>query len=534
MPKVPLYEQQVERKIGAVPTPVSARPPEAAFGEQVGQAKAQFGKTLENVGTVLAQHVIRMAEQKQEQEVLDLQNKAQTDIQNTLYDQTKDDNGKPNGFLLREMNQADGSVPEFDQVAMKLKKQYVDSVKTPYQQELMGKTLDAHLTATREQIIRHEVTQKDAAYKQTVKTNMESTVAAAAGVADPRDLTPILATAQANYSAAAIRLGIDAKTIDLNNKSYAGQIIKSAVMGNLEVDPKTSAKLLTTFKDAMHPSDFAELQKTVDGKMIHERQLSLWSVARNFRLADGSMDIGRVEKLAYSQPVPAEQKAQLFSFLHSMSAVEDSITKDRKAAIERDFTNKAIEDVNNKIPFEQAVTHVTDYPGDAVETQKRLSTLVELYTGSSNPFDKWLEHQSAEQKLAWEEIQSAADQFKSKKMIDVNGVKRSQKDVFLTEMKTATMGKTADQMHKILKEKLADRPSGHWYVPDDPAWLIDANTRSQNSDLKSKYSPELIAGARAQLNALGQPQTPMNIEKVILTAAALNKKQKKSGATASW
>ena len=92
-----------------VPTPPLIRPPEQAFGGGVAAATEEMGKTAQGAGQEIFERILEYRQREDEQRVLDLHTQAQTAIQNALLNPELDENQRPKGMLLRQLNQAKGA-----------------------------------------------------------------------------------------------------------------------------------------------------------------------------------------------------------------------------------------------------------------------------------------------------------------------------------------------------------------------------------------------------------------------------------------
>lgn len=530
MPRVPTLTPQVQIQAPNVPAPQIARPPEEAFGGGVARAAQGLASQAEKSATVFANHLIDLQQKEDERNALELQNRFQIELQDTLTNAEPDETGIAKGFLSRQLNQANGSVMQYDETARQIKRKYMEQPVAPFLRDKFSETLNAHLTAGREQVVRHEASQRDASAKQALKTNMDATVAAAAAVRSPEDLAPLVASATRNYASMAIRIGLDPATVDLNSKVYAGLITKSAIDGVIETDPRQAQNILDGMKGSITPSDAAALQKMVDGKVIHEESLRVWNTVSGMRLGDGNSDIAAMERYVYKLPVSAEKRDQIFSYVKSKAAVEDAIRKDQIAANDRAFANEVIQGFGKGLTYDDANIIAVRYGRDANDIATKQNEIKELYTGSVQPFDTWINKQPEEVQGAWAYAVETVKGKYGTKTGRIEGYPNKVKlaDAAISELKQQAIGKSATEIRDIVNEKMSKvvvSPGWFWDTTE-VGWKVDAGTRSlyaaELAQLEKTYGATVVSQARQAIikhnlrpNAPQIPLVPDNIKAII-------------------
>jgi len=267
--KVPTYERKVDTVVPSLSGPSRLRPPDEAFGGDSGRALQNFGA----VGEKIAQHITRIAYEKQDMEVLNRETAFRQDWQNRLYNKNeetvKDTNGqdiqRPRGYLVRELGHADGVTKEADITFQDVKKQYLDGL-SQYQYNKLAPALDTYYSSVRNGLVSHEAEQ----YRQNLKNSIESNITQktndAATIRDGKSLG--FAIDDAVNSAIPYSSRFDKATREVNNEEIAKKIIESSTIstlkntGNLEA----SQGLLDSVKDKISQTGYDELKsKLVKG-----------------------------------------------------------------------------------------------------------------------------------------------------------------------------------------------------------------------------------------------------------------------------
>jgi hypothetical protein len=329
MPRVPLAEPQVAFRAGSAPAPVSAAPPAAAFGVEVGQANERLGQTVGAVGKNLADHFVAMQEKADVQHVLDVQNQFLIDHQNTMNDPTPDPKtGIPKGYLARNLDQAKDSTLQYDQVAPALKQKYMAMVKGTNEEQQMSAILDAHITNGREQVIKNEAAQRDAAFTTQFNATIETNIQNSASLDDPKLLLNAIRATQATAIGAFKHLGnMDDNVIAAANRNLAGKMVKAAVEAQLEQNPLQAKLILDTLRDQIPPTYAADISKMIQGKLIDERKAGVWSAVNGHLLSTGEVDLAYAQKYIDTLKVSQEDKDKFFTYVHVHASIADQELK---------------------------------------------------------------------------------------------------------------------------------------------------------------------------------------------------------------
>lgn len=529
MPKVPTLSPEITPvQAPRVAEPVTLRPPAEAFGAGVQEARAASGDAAIKAGQMIGNRIIEHQQRDDENDVLQKQTQFQADLQNTLINPETDTNDVPKGLLNRQLGQTKGATVEYDQTAQQLKAKYLDSVNGPDQKEMMAKILDNHLINAREQVIRHEADQRDKDFRGTLDTSIKINVQNAASLSDPASVTRAIQAAQISATSGFKHLGLTAADAAAANRNLAGQMVQSAVSGVLEQDPKAAQAILAAHKDVIPATTVAELQKTIDGKLLYNRIQDVTAVAQNFRMADGMIDRSKVDAYVKTLKLPPEQEYQLTSHVEHLANIDYSEQMKRHQDAERSLMNDAVSAQSKGVPYNEALKLSTQYGWDPTSTANMQAQISKLYENPQDKFDYWINKQPQEAISAWSDVQNEIkNKFPKGQMIEINGQKRDKSEVFTQEMKNDLMGKTADQMRDIAKakmEKVAVGPASFLGIPlpwnsTEVGAFQDAKTKADlsaaNIVLERSYGAGKVNMARAKLAKEGKAVTPSNLNKLL-------------------
>lgn len=520
MPRVPTLEPRVQIKTPNIPAPQIARPPEEAFGAGVAAATGKLGEQVTQLNNVLAKQMIEMEKRESEKNALDIQTQFQTELQNTLTNPEADENGTPKGFLNRQLSQANGSAIQFDQISQKIAQKYAGMPVSPDLQNKMNETLKSHLSVAREQVIRHEASQRDAAAKTSLNTYIEQSISSAAGVVDPIDLAPLVDATQANAGSMMARLGYDKATVELSSKNLAGNMVKSAVAGVLETDPTKAKNILERMKDRIFPLTYAELSKTIEGKFIHDQSAAAWNAVSGMRLSDGNIDLASAQRYVDKLPYPQERKDQILSYVHTHASIANTELKQQQEAIKRSYTDQLVTDFG-KVPIDVAFARAVETglpPTMIAELQNEATT---LYQNPQQRFDTWLSKQpNAVQGAVESSRQAIEGAYPTTRFGMVSETKVNVRKAAMTELEQQWIGKTPAQIRQITADALSKVVTGKWlwFNTTETSWKMTATNRAAE-DMRmgqlEKDNPNLFAKARAKIVRDNAPLVYDNIKAVM-------------------
>ncbi len=301
--KVPLYERQTSRVTPEVSRSYQLRPPEGAFGTEMAEATERLGETGSKIANAIMQ---RAAERKKElmaKQVLEQDTAFRQELQNVLYNDQADKNGKPLGFLSRKLDQVQNITPEFDQTYGSMKERYLNNVALPEQKDTLSKMLDQTYLSARDNIIRHERQQMDESIQKSFNSNIDIQVNDAAQLQDGPSVIRAIDSAVSTQDALSRINGYDEKTAEVERIKVRGKIAKSAFSTAMEENNLIKAQSIYNAVKGKIPAEIA-------GKMKEEVDSGIpYRIAVSDAFLDPITTRKKLEMNAYAIKDPVKRKA---------------------------------------------------------------------------------------------------------------------------------------------------------------------------------------------------------------------------------
>ncbi len=317
--KVPIYGSRTNRITPTVSIPQELRPPEAAFGGGVAEALQNLGETGQKIAGLMVQ---RAQERQKELMVRDNLNKdtafGQT-MMEVQYSDELDDNGRPKGLLNRKLESAHGISTEFNQTYYKMRKQLLDGVKDPEQQDALSRMLDSRFESIQNRVVNHERQQTDESIKVAHESSQALQENDAAQLRDGPSLINAIGKAVVFNNDYNRFMGYDPDTAKVKNGEAATKIVKSAVLSTFNTNGFLPAqRLLNDVQDRIPKPAFDDLSKQIeiDAKQTTER------VRFQAMVAQDQTESGLIDKYFQGQLTRDEVKQ-----LHFNRQISDSFAK---------------------------------------------------------------------------------------------------------------------------------------------------------------------------------------------------------------
>jgi len=370
--RVPEYTRKVETVVPNLSTPRLLRPPEEAFGVDSARALQNLG----NVGQKIASLMVQRAQERQKElMVRDNLNKDTAFGQIMLdcqYSNDLDDNGRPKGLLNRKLEQAHGITQEFNQTYSKLRKQLLDGVKDPGQQNGLAEMLDSRFESIQSRVANHERQQTDESIKVAHESNQALQENDAAQLRDGTSLINAIGKAVVINDDYNRFMGYDENTAQVKNGEVATKIAKSAVISTLNTNGLLPAqRLLNDVKDRIPKSAFDDLSKQIeiDAKQTTERARFQAMVAQDQtesglidKYFKGELSRDEVKQLHFNNKISdgfAKTMINNLNSLERINAKTNSKTFNKIAEDILDSSNKP-EDIRNNLLAKNAVGELSD------------------------------------------------------------------------------------------------------------------------------------------------------------------------------
>lgn len=324
--KVPTYQTQVpietaRTQAPRMPTISMPRTVPGAFGVDVGAAYERLG----DVGLKIAEHLQKMALEKQDREVLRRETASRKNWQNRLMDMEEETvmvDGKevtrPKGWLLRQGILAEGVTQEFDKAFQERRNQDLAGL-SQYQVDKLGPALDNYHLSIRNKLITHEANEWDAATKKETESNLEQKVLDASMIRDEEQLGT--AIDDAIKAAEPYYRKYDEVTRKVLNEKIASNMVEAATISTLQNtgDLILPQGLLDSAKDKIAQSTYndikSKLAKGYKSMVTESERIRLINrVNSRFdyiaKIADGTLDWANsaeiIRQVAATDPKLAE------------------------------------------------------------------------------------------------------------------------------------------------------------------------------------------------------------------------------------
>jgi hypothetical protein len=259
--RVPTYEKQTSRITPTVSTPQELRPPAAAFGTEMAEATTRLGETGMKIASAIMQRAAERRKELMAKQVFEQDTLFRQEMQNVLYNDQVDKNGKPLGFLSRKLDQTQNITPEFDQAYSNIKKKYLNNVAAPEQKDALARMLDSTYLSHRDNIIRHERNQIDQSIQNSFKSNLDIQVNDAAQLQDGPSVIRAIDAAIVTQDTLSKINGYDEKTAEAQRIDVRGKVAKTAFSSAMAENNLIKAQSIYNAVKGKIPAEIAEKMK---------------------------------------------------------------------------------------------------------------------------------------------------------------------------------------------------------------------------------------------------------------------------------
>lgn len=354
--KVPVYE---EGQGGIATARVSAprvsgagapRIPVDAFGGEVGGAIEKLGEA----GKALSGHLLQIAFEEQDKEVLKRETAFRQDLQNRLSDPATEtievgDQSieRPRGLLNRPLGQAKGITQEFDSTYYnQTRPQYLKGL-TTYQHAKLAPAIDAYFSSTRNSVISHEGQQLDEDFKNSVKANLEQKISDATLISTPGGLSA--AIDDAVQSSARYNSRYDKATQKLLDEDTASKIAKASTISVIDNtgDYRMAKSMLDAVKDKIPAAAYSEINTEISKRAIDISIAADMSTSQEDSLVMAELQKGKkgiFYFLPESERIKAVKESQQRIYYNAQTQKReiDKVAESRSDAIIKGFMDNTI------------------------------------------------------------------------------------------------------------------------------------------------------------------------------------------------
>ena len=290
--KVPILERQVQENPALLPTlQVSGAVP-GAFGENVAIATKELGKSIGDLGTVIAQHALKQQDFANKAKNYELEKKLDTDFTNKLtsteeetYEVVdasgkKTPNTRPAGILNQTGYMANEASLRWNQYAIPKIDEYASQIKSPEYQLQFKENAYTQYRTHYNTIISHEQQQMTQANKDTIDAKLQ-TNANLFPAASPEDKTKIITDAHATIAAGYNRGLYTYEQAQKKIEDFNGPIVKTDIYNDNSTQ-ETQSKVLAELKKGDKGS-YVFLSQDERLKMIEDSQRRIFQNNQTYK-----------------------------------------------------------------------------------------------------------------------------------------------------------------------------------------------------------------------------------------------------------
>jgi len=300
--RVPVYQQQTQRITPTVSTPQPLRPPPGAFGTDVAEATTRLGETGMKIASLIMQRAEERRKELMAKQVFEQDTLFRQEMQNVLYNDQADKNGKPLGFLSRKLDQAQNITPEFDLAYSNLRKKYLNNVAAPEQKDALSQRLDSTYLSHRDNIIRYERNEIDKSIQNSFKSNLDIQINDAAQLQDGPSVIRAIDAAIVTQDTLSKINGYDEKTAEAQRIDVRGKVAKSAFSSAMTENNLIKAQSIYNVVKGNIPAEISE-------KMKEEIESGIpYRIAIQDAFLDPISTREKLEKNAYDIKDPVKRK----------------------------------------------------------------------------------------------------------------------------------------------------------------------------------------------------------------------------------
>jgi hypothetical protein len=393
MPKVPISENRIQaRSVNVEAVKVGALSQDVV-GNNVFQAMQGANEVISKIGQSAIDYGVREQEKENQKMILNKANEAIREIDNLAYDSSQDDTGIPKGLLNRKLGQVkDDLTNEYDigvnDVLMKYGADLDEDSRTKLSANIM-----AHAKGLRDNVIRHQVKEKDADYENSFQSNLKLQIGSAANAINPEALNEIVDGIGFSIETSLKAKGMDPASIQIAKQEGIDKAIGNNISSKLEVDPATAKAILLDNESKVSPEFFQKTLQTIDGKIFEVKRSGIYNdVFSKMKLSNGEPDLVRIEKAIKSsgQFKSEAEREQMFSYAKA-KAMEDNQNRMR---YERDnldrYQNEIIGLKKQGGTLDDALKIVGKYGGDNLDKKEKEDIAKKLFTDPSAKSDPFL------------------------------------------------------------------------------------------------------------------------------------------------
>lgn len=269
MVKIQDYSQQITPGVANTPELPS---PNLGVGlqavKEIGNANISLGETFQNLGERLSKHAQEQQKLKNDAWIASTDTTFRLGLQDKLFNEgqeTLNINGqdvtRPAGILNRKLDQASGSLDEFDNYYKTQRSQYVSQIKDADMAIKLGEKLDSNYVSARELVIKNEAKQGRDTLVNSQVSNAKQQIHDAAAITDTEGLLKAVDNLGRTSSQISQIKGEDPTTAEKFRLEQNGSLVASTITSvlNSTGDLAKAQEILDSVQEHIEPDRYDKL-----------------------------------------------------------------------------------------------------------------------------------------------------------------------------------------------------------------------------------------------------------------------------------
>lgn len=394
--KVPVYQNRVSVQTPQVSFIQTPSAPRQAFGEQIGKEIARTGEIIQDMGTKLGSHLLKLHEEKVAARVADLDTSFRKDINDKLInpeEETINVNGqdvtRPKGIMVRSLNQTEGAYQEFSDFYASKRDEYLGMVDDKKGRQALAQKLDGQFLTYQMQVRGHEATQIRKARIDSQASNLAAQVKDAAGIIDSRSLENAIINVAETQDNINSLTGVDEVTGHLNKSRAIGEVVENSVISTVyrTGDLELAHALLDKAKDYITPGKYQELLMSSQDAHEKYKKYALKAFEDNQDKNESQLILDMANKnVSVLTPAEVIQKVQSGDISNEFGNAYIRVLKspkhiDPKKSIERSgFTEyaKQLFSANDRDSAKSAIVNMLNGASEGKLNEEQLAVLLKV------------------------------------------------------------------------------------------------------------------------------------------------------------
>lgn len=293
MPRIPVYEKQVNPASQSVARVNVSGPEENAFGGGLGRAVYGLGRSMQEVTQQEGESLLRERKEELAKNTAKTYLAYEKEMKEALYGKV-DESGAvlEEGLLNRTLGKAKGVTAQYAQVSEKLRQKYLSSASNEYEARWLDKAMGQTENSYLDNISSHEVLQRREDAKMHAGAVEKQRLEEAAGIYDPAALKEYIMLSQDLATPLWEGQGLDEAVVQQSKQNLTLKSLSGALKTLVAAESYSSAQnLLDGFKEEIPASIYASLDRQIkDGGESKNKGLLFQDSLSRFKTPGGITD----------------------------------------------------------------------------------------------------------------------------------------------------------------------------------------------------------------------------------------------------